>query len=141
MHFRGVGPLQPLCSQLPACGRTDVAAWMVEHGQALDWPKYSDGTYAGQQAKAEAAKIGLWAGSFQAPWEWRAGPGDNARQAMTQPLGITSRQQVAQSYSCQPRRKCSQISSCDEARWYLGNCPWGGKLDRDGDGLACETLC
>ncbi|MBZ9807144.1 excalibur calcium-binding domain-containing protein [Mesorhizobium sp. ESP-6-2] len=24
---------------------------------------------------------------------------------------------------------------------YLENCPWGGKLDRDGDGMACETLC
>ncbi|RVC60047.1 hypothetical protein EN759_31555, partial [Mesorhizobium sp. M00.F.Ca.ET.038.03.1.1] len=21
------------------------------------------------------------------------------------------------------------------------NCSWGGKLDRDGDGVACETLC
>ncbi|WP_352825265.1 excalibur calcium-binding domain-containing protein [Mesorhizobium sp. M0134] len=41
----------------------------------------------------------------------------------------------------QPRRTCSKISPCDEAQWYLGNCPWGGKLDRDGDGRACETLC
>ncbi|TIT45116.1 MAG: excalibur calcium-binding domain-containing protein, partial [Mesorhizobium sp.] len=69
------------------------------------------------------------------------GHGDNAQSAVSQPVGIISRQQVAQSYSCQPRRKCSQISSCDEAQWYLSNCPWGGKLDRDGDGQACETLC
>ncbi|TIW71331.1 MAG: hypothetical protein E5V56_00645, partial [Mesorhizobium sp.] len=27
------------------------------------------------------------------------------------------------------------------AQWYLQNCSWGGKLDRDGDGVACETLC
>ncbi|RVD18167.1 MAG: thermonuclease family protein [Mesorhizobium sp.] len=125
------------------CRRADgasAAAWMVEHGQALDWPLYSGGAYAAQQAKAEAVKIGLWAGKFQAPWEWRAGHGDNARPAVSEPLGITNRQ-VAQSYSCQRRRKCSQISSCDEAQWYLSNCPWGGKLDRDGDGVACETLC
>lgn len=119
---------------------TSVAVWMVEHGQALDWPKYSHGAYAAQQAKAEAAKIGLWVGKFQAPWDWRAAHGDNARPAVSQPLGIISRQ-VAQSYTCQPRRTCSQIGSCDEANWYLSNCPWGGKLDRDGDGLPCESLC
>lgn len=126
------------------CQRADgasVAAWMVEHGQAIDWPRYSHGAYAAQQGKAEAAKVGLWVGKFQAPWEWRAGHGDNAQSAVSQPVGIISRQQVAQSYSCQLRRKCSQISSCDEAQWYLSNCPWGGKLDRDGDGQACETLC
>ncbi|TIM21294.1 MAG: thermonuclease family protein [Mesorhizobium sp.] len=125
------------------CRRADgasVASWMVEHGQALDWPQYSHGAYAAQQAKAEAAKVGLWVGKFQPPWEWRAGHGDARPAVIERPLGIINRQ-VAQSYSCQPRRKCSQISSCDEAQWYLSNCPWGGKLDRDGDGQACETLC
>ncbi|WP_167484110.1 excalibur calcium-binding domain-containing protein [Mesorhizobium tamadayense] len=23
----------------------------------------------------------------------------------------------------------------------MHNCSWGRKLDRDGDGVACETLC
>ncbi|WP_352824728.1 excalibur calcium-binding domain-containing protein [Mesorhizobium sp. M0579] len=89
---------------------------------------------------AEAAKVGLWAGTFQAPWEWRAahaqGPAPSSR-----PLDIISRPQVAQSYSCQPRWTCSQISLCDEAQWCLQNCSWGRKLDPDGDGQACETLC
>ncbi|MER9615594.1 thermonuclease family protein [Mesorhizobium sp. M0207] len=126
------------------CRRADaasVAGWMVEHGQALDWPRYSHGAYAAQQAKAEAAKVGIWAGTFQAPWDWRAEHAEKTQPAISQPLGIISKPQVAQSYSCQPRRTCSQISSCDEARWYLSNCPWGRKLDRDGDGVACETLC
>lgn len=64
------------------CTRADgvsVAAWMVEHGQALDWPKYSNGAYAPQQAKAKASKIGLWVGSFQTPWEWRAQHGDDVQ--------------------------------------------------------------
>ncbi|WP_335930824.1 thermonuclease family protein, partial [Mesorhizobium sp. M7A.F.Ca.CA.002.05.1.1] len=80
------------------CRRADgasVAAWMVENGYALDWPKYSGGAYAAQQAKAEAAKVGLWVGQFQLPWEWRAGYGDNARPAVSQSLGIVGRQ-VAQ---------------------------------------------
>ncbi|RWG86631.1 thermonuclease family protein [Mesorhizobium sp.] len=119
----------------------DVTAWMVEHGQALDWPRYSHGAYAAQQAKAEAAKVGIWVGKSQAPWDWRAEHPDGAAPS-SQPLGIVSRPLVAQSgYSCEPRRYCSQISSCDEAQWYLHNCSWGRKLDRDGDGVACETLC
>ncbi|MER9758521.1 thermonuclease family protein [Mesorhizobium sp. M0138] len=126
------------------CRRADgasVAGWMVEHGQALDWPRYSHAAYAGQQATAKAAKAGLWAGTFQVPWEWRAAHSEGAAPS-NRPLGIISRPLVAQSgYSCQPRRTCSQISSCDEAQWYLQNCSWGRKLDRDGDGLACETLC
>ncbi|RRI02295.1 thermonuclease family protein [Mesorhizobium tamadayense] len=125
------------------CQRGDgasVAAWMVEHGQALDWSRYSHGTYARQQAKAEAAKVGLWAGTFQAPWDWRTGHADNPQPAISQPLGTINRQ-VAQTYSCQLRRTCPQISSCEEANWYLQNCSWGGKLDRDKDGIPCESLC
>ncbi|PBB16550.1 succinoglycan biosynthesis protein exoi [Mesorhizobium sp. WSM4313] len=65
----------------------DVAAWMVEHGQALDWPKYSNGAYAGQQVKAQAAKVGLWAGTFQAPWDWRAQHSDDVHATATFALG------------------------------------------------------
>jgi hypothetical protein len=49
--------------------------------------------------------------------------------------------QIAQGYSCSPRLTCGRISSCEEARWLLANCSWGGKLDRDGDGVPCESLC
>lgn len=49
--------------------------------------------------------------------------------------------QFAASYSCSPRKTCKRISSCNEARWLLANCSWGGALDRDKDGVPCETLC
>jgi hypothetical protein len=49
--------------------------------------------------------------------------------------------ETAQSWSCQPRKTCGKISSCEEAEYYLYNCSWGGKLDGDGDGAPCETLC
>ena len=52
---------------------------------------------------------------------------------------VISTSSVAQ--ECQPRKTCSKIDSCDEAMWYLANCSWGGKLDRDGDGRPCESLC
>ncbi|WP_245466538.1 MULTISPECIES: thermonuclease family protein [unclassified Mesorhizobium] len=68
----------------------DVAAWMVEHGQALDWPKYSDGAYAAQQAKAQAAKLGLWVGNFQAPWDWRAQHSDDVQAPATPTFALGS---------------------------------------------------
>ncbi|RAZ92404.1 thermonuclease family protein [Mesorhizobium hawassense] len=70
--------------------RADVAAWMVGQGQALDWPKYSNGAYAAQQAKAQAAKLGLWVGNFQAPWDWRAQHSDGAQAPSTPTFALGS---------------------------------------------------
>jgi hypothetical protein len=60
------------------------------------------------------------------PWDWRASHGDGSATS-SEPLGITSHKLVAQSggLSCEPRRYCSQISSCEDAQWYLHNCTWG----------------
>jgi deoxyribonuclease I len=42
---------------------------------------------------------------------------------------------------CNPEVKyCKQMSSCDEARFYLNSCGLKA-LDRDGDGVPCESLC
>ncbi|MBX9757575.1 MAG: thermonuclease family protein [Beijerinckiaceae bacterium] len=57
------------------CFRADggnVAEWLVRNGHALDWPRYSKGRYAAQQSAAERAKVGMWRGAFQNPWDWRA---------------------------------------------------------------------
>jgi endonuclease YncB( thermonuclease family) len=57
------------------CARADgrsVQEWLVENGHALDWPRYSAGTYAVQQARAKQARHGVWQGEFREPWEWRA---------------------------------------------------------------------
>lgn len=35
---------------------------------------------------------------------------------------------------------CGQMASCAEAQFYLSHCRAHG-LDRDGDGVACESLC
>jgi endonuclease YncB( thermonuclease family) len=54
-----------------ADGRS-VASAMVAAGHALDWPRYSGGAYKREQAAAKQAKLGLWQGSFERPWEYRA---------------------------------------------------------------------
>ena len=42
-----------------------------------------------------------------------------------------------QSFSCQGKQHCSQMTSCEEARYYLQNCP-NVKIDGDRDGVPCE---
>ncbi|NEV62549.1 excalibur calcium-binding domain-containing protein [Thiorhodococcus minor] len=41
------------------------------------------------------------------------------------------------SYRCEGKVYCSEMRSCEEARFYLRNCP-GTKMDGDRDGLPCE---
>ena len=52
-------------------GGVDIGERMVRQGYAVDWPKYSAGFYAQAETEARKAKRGLWAGSFDRPWEWR----------------------------------------------------------------------
>ena len=47
----------------------------------------------------------------------------------------------AASYKCDGRIHCSQMTSCEEATFFLRNCP-GVKMDGDYDGIPCEMeLC
>jgi len=39
---------------------------------------------------------------------------------------------------CDGRTMCSQMTSCEEAKFFLKNCP-GTQMDGDGDGVPCET--
>ena len=49
--------------------------------------------------------------------------------------------QASARYSCTGKNHCSQMRSCEEATFYLRNCP-GTKMDGDGDGIPCERqLC
>lgn len=78
------------------CFRADgknIAAWLAGNGHALDWPRYSGGAYAAEQARAQAAKAGMWSGTFEAPWDWRASyrnrkPAQN--DALTTLLGLVA---------------------------------------------------
>lgn len=48
-----------------------ISRWLVRNGWALDWPRYSDGRFAADQAAASDANQGIWESEFQDPWEWR----------------------------------------------------------------------
>ena len=40
-------------------------------------------------------------------------------------------------YKCDGRTHCSQMTSCEEATYFLHNCP-GVKMDGNNDGVPCE---
>ena len=40
-------------------------------------------------------------------------------------------------WRCDGRRRCSEMKSCEEAKFFLANCP-GVKMDGDHDGVPCE---
>jgi len=52
-------------------GGTDIADWMVREGWAVAYRKYSQ-QYVGAEEEAHQAGRNLWAGQFEAPWDYRA---------------------------------------------------------------------
>ena len=44
----------------------------------------------------------------------------------------------SQRYHCVGKIRCSEMVSCEEATFYLHNCP-GVQIDGDGDGIPCES--
>ncbi|WP_343880447.1 cold shock domain-containing protein [Rhodanobacter caeni] len=74
-----------------------------------------------------------------AGWYGRAwlAPG---RAAHTEPAAhaIRARPSIPdQTFSCDGRTRCSQMTSCAEATYFLRQCP-GTQMDGDGDGEPCE---
>jgi cold shock CspA family protein len=40
-------------------------------------------------------------------------------------------------FTCSGKTHCSEMTSCEEAKFYIRNCP-NTKMDGDGDGIPCE---
>ncbi len=50
------------------------------------------------------------------------------------------RRKKTSKFGCSPRKSCRTVSSCTEAKYHLKIC--GNKrLDRDKDGIPCESIC
>ncbi len=129
----------------------DVAQSLVEGGHAwsLRW-RNDAGPLVKQERMAKALNRGLHEGGAAVkPADFRRlnGPctGHGAPQgAAPAPLpavaGLPARAVAAPlvaAYRCDGRTHCSQMRSCDEARYFLGHCP-GVKMDGDRDGIPCE---
>src|SRR5262245_57401377 len=116
----------------------DVCREMVREGNAWVYRAYSrDPSLLEDEQRAREAKAGLWSlaeAQQIPPWAWRHG--EKTRQLP--PPG--ARSTPGSEPSCGAKRYCREMSSCTEARFYLERCGLK-RLDGDGDGVPCESLC
>lgn len=112
----------------------DINAEMVAEGHAWVYRQYArDPRLPELEAEARRQRLGLWAlPEFERtpPWDWR-----RAQRAPRH-----QRSALTADWSCENKRYCRQMSSCEEARYHLLVCGVTS-LDGDGDGTACESLC
>lgn len=110
---------------------------MVSSGQAFAYRKYlstcNQSAYLGAEAAAQRQRLGVWAvpGGIQRPWDWRKGGTAPTETGGTPPpggsAGFTGR-----------RLTCRQIGSFTRAQELLRQ--GHTYLDKNGDGIACESL-
>ena len=120
-----------------------IACELVRGGHAWAYRKYlRDKRLLALEAEARSARRGLWAQpahTFVPPWDWRHGARSASPQDALALLGSASREGDEPS-RCGNKRYCREMTSCEEARFYHDECGVT-RLDRDGDGVACEDLC
>lgn len=123
--------------QVAVCeiGGKDIGREMVRLGWAVDYVQYSGGRYAREQAEAKAAKRGIWVGSFQMPWDWRA---EQRTPAPAAPVPLLP--QVAQGRSTTTSAtSCKSALTCRDA--VILWCGGYSRADADSDGIPCENVC
>lgn len=59
------------------------------------------------------------------------------RTAEPEPLPLLVERDAA-NFRCEGKTRCSEMISCEEATFYLKNCP-GTRMDGDDDGIPCES--
>lgn len=59
---------------------------------------------------------------------------------MAAPIGslIENHELAEHNYTCDGRTYCSQMTSCEEATFFINNCP-NTKMDGNSDGVPCES--
>lgn len=120
------------------CAGVDANREMVRLGMAWVYDQYvRDKSLYTLQDSAKQAKTGLWSDPAAiAPWEYRHGPKLSKPKT---PASITI-SNTSTAFSCGSKRYCKEMSSCAEATFYLQQCGLS-RLDRDKDGIPCESLC
>jgi hypothetical protein len=136
-------------------GDVDVARRMVEEGHAWSLrTRWDRGPLVKEERMAGALRRGLHSqpGAVM-PRDFRQGHGPCVAEAAAvraepvpapSPLPPAPERQPrtampppGNAFRCDGRTHCSQMTSCDEARYFLKNCP-GVQMDGNRDGIPCE---
>lgn len=126
----------------------DVAQRLVEEGHAWSVRGRNDtGPLVKQERMAKALNRGLHVGGAAVkPADFRRtnGPCTSAAPVSVvpalPPLAAPARSPAGvatAAFRCDGRTRCTQMRSCDEAKYFLAHCPTV-KMDGDGDGIPCE---
>ena len=124
-------------------GMAWAAARWRQSRQSLRDPLHSNQALVALQEEARRVPRGLWAQRTPVPpWDWRkqhpsimpAQPHAAALPAGTRTTAISF------DHSCGNKKRCSEMSSCAEARHYFTACGIQ-TLDGDRDGVPCVKLC
>jgi len=120
-----------------SCGKTLDAnhaqilsgmAWWYRY-YAKEQPPEDRGRYESAEDEAKKRKLGLWSESNAIPpWAWRKG-----QRTPTTNVAATN-------FQCGSKRYCKEMTSCEEAKFYLRKCGLS-RLDGDKDGVPCESIC
>lgn len=116
---------------------------MVERGGAWVYPQYNrDASLPALERQAQAAARGFWGlpqAQIIAPWEWRK-LGKSLYSEFTTRKQQSARSSASATGGSCGKRLCGQMSNCADAMFHLQQCGVSS-LDRDGDGVPCESLC
>lgn len=112
-------------------GAANVNYEQVRRGMAWAYRQYlHDPYYLQLESEARQAGVGLWSAAKEPPWQYRR----------EHPDSYARRTPQASSFFCAGKQHCKDMSSCDEAMFYLTRCGVS-RLDRNHDGVPCESLC
>ena len=127
-------------------GKRTINLAMVQSGQAFVYRQYlgrcDREAYLAAERQAQAQGLGVWAvpGGMMRPWDFRHG-GGGQRSTRTVPPALSSSAPVSSPQADQPsggHTTCKQIGSFLRSQALLRQ--GHSHLDRDGDGVACESL-
>lgn len=129
LHGRAVG-------EVFLADGTNLNKLIVGAGYAWQYEGFSsDPEYADREARARETGLGLWAVKNPVPpwdWGWMTNKASSTSTSASPSLGT--------SFRCGSKEYCHQMSSCEEAMFYLHACGLT-RLDRDGNGVPCELIC
>jgi hypothetical protein len=110
--------VEPLCTELSTCAEADFYFRQCHHLQ--------------RDADSDGIPCENLCGATQSTYLARRSVGAIGE--------FESFELVQPAFSCGSKRTCGQMVSCEEAEFHLNQCGLGS-LDRDGDGVPCESIC
>lgn len=126
-------------------GDKNINKAMVADGYAWAYREYmKDSEYARLEKSARVGTKGLWSQPNAIyPSDFRRGKrGEQTAPIQTKQIKEKVEKEVLADSggSCGLKTVCREMNNCAEARHYLNDCGLS-RLDRDGDGVPCESIC